>query len=122
MTFPLRTSRWTRILTSSRGPFEAEVTDEAVNVRMGWVGHAEIPIGHITRISTHRWPWFAGLGVRITKGMVAFVPAAGEGVVLEMDTPLVVHTPVAWETTRVLVGVADPAAFAEAVAARRAAG
>lgn len=122
MIFPLRTSRWTRFLTSSTGPFEAEVTDDAVSIRMGWVGHADIPIARIARISTRRWPWYAGVGVKIAKGMVSFVPAPGEGVVLEMDAPLTVHAPVEWTTQRVLVAAEDPAAFAEAVAARRAAG
>ena len=121
MIFPLRTSRWTRFLTSTTGPFEAEVTDEAVHVRMGWVGHADIPIARIARISTQKWPWYAGVGVRIAKGLVAFVPAPCEGVVLELDGPLEVHAPAGWETSRVLVGAADPAAFAEAGAARRAA-
>lgn len=100
----------------------AEVTDDHVNVKMGWVGHAEIPIARITRVSAYRWPWYGGLGVRIAKGMVAFVPAPAQGVVLELDSPLEVHAPVAWETQRVMVGVADPAGFAEAVAARRATG
>ncbi len=122
MIFPLRTSRWSRFLTSSTGPFEVEVTDDMVHVRMGWVGHADIPIERIARISNHKWPWYAGVGVRIAKGMVAFVPAPAQGVVLELDSPLEVHAPVAWETQRVMVGVADPAGFAEAVAARRAAG
>lgn len=121
MIFPLRTSRWTRFLTSTTGPFEAEVTDDVVHVRMGWVGHAEVPIARIARITTRRWPWWAGVGVKIAKGMVAFVPAPCEGVVLEMEEPISVHAPAPWTTQRVLVGAEDPAAFAEAVAARRAA-
>jgi hypothetical protein len=60
------------------------------------------------------------VGVKIAKGMVAFVPAPCEGVVLELEEPITVHAPAPWTTQRVLVGAADPAAFAEAVAARRA--
>ena len=119
MIFPLRTSRWTRFLTSTTGPFEAEVADGTVGVRMGWVGHAEIPVERIARITSRRWPWWGGLGVRIAKGMVAFVPAPGDGVLLEFDGPVTVHAPMSWETDRVLVMAADPERFAAKVAAER---
>ena len=119
--FPLKTSRWSRLLTSTGGPYEAEVRGDAVSVRMGWVGHAEVPIERIARVWTRKWPWWAGMGVRIAKGMVVFAPAPGEGVVLETDEPITVHCPMEWSTSRVLVVASDPSAFAEAVAARRAA-
>lgn len=118
--FPLKSSRWSRMLTSTGGPYEAEVRDDAVSVRMGWVGHADVPIERIARVWTRRWPWWAGMGVRIAKGMVVFAPAPGEGVVLETDEPITVHCPMEWKTSRVLVVARDPSAFAEAVAARRA--
>lgn len=120
MIFPLRTARWARILsmTRKRGDI-AEVTEDHVNVKMGWVGHAEIPIARITRVSAYRWPWYGGLGVRIAKGMVAFVPVPGEGTLIELDRKITVHAPASWETERVLVAVEDHAAFAEAIAARR---
>ncbi len=120
MIFPLRTSHWTRCLTSTTGPFEAEVSDDAVLVRMGWVGHVDIPIASVERIRTHRWPWWAGVGVRIAKGMVVFAPAPGQGVLIETSVPVTAHTPLAWKTRRVLVVAEDPAALAEAVADRRA--
>ncbi len=120
MIFPLKSSRWSRLLTSTTGPYEAEVTDDVVSVRIGWVGHAEVPIARIARVWTRKWPWWAGVGVRIAKGMVVFAPAPGEGVVLETDEPITVHCPMEWSTTRVLVVARDPAALAEAVAARRA--
>ena len=118
--FPLKSSRWSRMLTSTGGPYEAEVRDDAVSVRMGWVGHADVPIERIARVWTRKWPWWAGMGVRIAKGMVVFAPAPGEGVVLETDEPITVHCPMEWKTSRVLVVARDPSAFAEAVAARRA--
>ena len=77
--FPLKSSRWSRMLTSTGGPYEAEVRDDAVSVRMGWVGHADVPIERIARVWTRKWPWWAGMGVRIAKGMVVFAPAPGEG-------------------------------------------
>ena len=120
MIFPLKSSRWSRLLTSTTGPYEAEVTDDVVSVRIGWVGHAEVPIARIARVWTRKWPWWAGVGVRIAKGMVVFAPAPGEGVVLETDEPITVHCPMEWSTTRVLVVARDPAALAEAVAVRRA--
>ncbi|MGA0068742.1 MAG: hypothetical protein ACO3PB_04705 [Miltoncostaeaceae bacterium] len=120
MMFPLKSSRWSRLLTSAGGPYEAEVRDDAVSVRMGWVGHAEVPVERIARVWTRKWPWWAGMGVRIAKGMVVFAPAPGEGVVLETDEPITVHCPMEWSTSRVLVVARDPTAFAEAIAARRA--
>lgn len=119
-TFPLRSARWARVLSMTRrADGVVEVTDDAVHVRMGWVGHAEIPIARIARITTRRWPWYAGLGVRIAKGMVAFAPVPGEGLRLEFDEPLTVHAPAPWDTRAVLVVVEDPAALAEAIATRR---
>ncbi len=121
MIFPLKTSRWSRFLSSSKGPFEAELTDDLVAVRMGWVGHVDIPIASIASIRMRKWPWWAGVGARITKGMVVFAPSPGVGVVIETTGRLTAHMPAPWETSRVLVVAEDPAALAEAVAARRAA-
>ncbi|MBU6364193.1 MAG: hypothetical protein KGQ95_08260 [Acidobacteria bacterium] len=121
MIFPLKTSRWSRFLSSSSGPFEVEVTDEVVSVRMGWVGHVDVPIASIASIRSQKWPWWAGVGARITKGMVVFAPSPGQGVVIELLDKITAHMPAPWETSRVLVVAENPAAFAEAVAARRAA-
>lgn len=86
---------------------------------MGWVGHAEIPIARITRISPYRWPWYGGVGVRIGKGLVAFVPTPGAAVLIELDRPVTVHTPAPWNTQRVVVAVDDRHGFSEALARRR---
>ena len=64
--FPMRTARWSDILLMNRPDrMEAEVGDEMVSIRMGWLGHAEIPLEHIARIDGYRWPWWGGYGVRI---------------------------------------------------------
>lgn len=102
------------------GPFTAEVTGDQVAIHMGWIGHAEIPLARITRISGHKWPWFGGVGVRIGKGLVAFVPTPGPATMIELDEPITVHAPAPWETRRVIVAVEDAEGFAAAIAAARA--
>ncbi len=119
-TFPLRTRWWSRILTlTAHGPLEAVVETDRVCVRMGWLGHAEIPITAIARIGSYHWPWFGGYGARIGKGLVGFVAAPGPATLIELTGPVKAHLPAPWETSRIVVGVADPTGFAAAVAARR---
>ena len=120
--FPLRTARWSDILLLNRPDrMEAEVGDDMVSIRMGWLGHAEIPLDRIARIDGYRWPWWGGYGVRIGKGLVAFVPTPGAATLIELDQRITVHAPAAWDTSRVVAAVADPAVFAEAIAAARSA-
>ena len=118
--FPMRTARWSDILLMNRPDrMEAEVGDEMVSIRMGWLGHAEIPLEHIARIDGYRWPWWGGYGVRIGTGLVAFVATPGTATLIELDQRITVHAPAPWDTSRVVVAVADPGGFAEAIAAAR---
>ncbi len=118
--FPLTTRRWSRILIlNARGPMEAIVEADRACVKMGWLGHAEIPIRAIARIGVYRWPWFGGYGARIGKGVVAFVAAPGPATLIELTEPVNVHLPAPWETSRLVVGVADPEGFAAAIIARQ---
>jgi hypothetical protein len=121
-TFPLRTARWSNILLMNRPDrMEATVDDAQVSIHMGWLGHAEIPLDAIARIDGYRWPWWAGYGVRIAKGMVAFVATPGAAMLIELTGKISVHAPAHWETQRIVVAVADAEGFAAAVAeARRA--
>lgn len=120
-TFPIRRNAWTwPILAMLGGGWpDAEVDGGVVRARMGWHGRAEIPVSAIERLGTMEWPWWGGVGVRITKGMVAFVGAPGPMVLLELAEPRVVRAPLRWTTGRVAVGVADPEAFMAAVATAR---
>ncbi len=119
-TFPLRTARWSDILLLNRPDrMEAVVDDHQVFIQMGWLGHATIPLEAIARIQGYRWPWWGGYGVRIGKGLVAFVPTPGSAMLIELTRKISVHVPAHWDTQRIVVAVADPERFAAAVAAAR---
>lgn len=119
-TFPLRTARWSNILLMNRPDrMDATVDDHQVRVEMGWLGHAEIPLEAIARIDGYRWPWWGGYGVRIGKGLVAFVATPGAATLIELTRKITVHAPAHWETQRIVVAVADPEAFASAIATAR---
>lgn len=120
-TFPLRRSAWALpflLPLAARRP-TAVLDGDRVSVRMGLVGSADVPLAAIDRVGTMRWPWWGGVGARISRGMVAFVGASGPVVVLELSEPLEVRAPLRWTTRRVGVGVEDPEGFMAAVAARR---
>ena len=65
------------------------------------------------------WPWWAGLGVRIGRGVVGFVTQSGPAVVLQLAEPLEVRAPLRWTTQRVVVRVSDPESFLHSLAERR---
>ena len=119
-TFPLRTARWSNILLMNRPDrMEATVDDAQVSIHMGWLGHAEIPLDAIARVDGYRWPWWAGYGVRIAKGMVAFVATPGAATLIELTHKITVHAPAHWDTQRIVVSVAAPGGFASAIAVAR---
>ena len=66
-----------------------------MRVRMGLLGRADVPVALVDRIGVMRWPWWGGVGVRLGKGLVAFVAAPGEAAVLELGEPLTVRAPAA---------------------------
>jgi hypothetical protein len=122
--FPLRRSPWALALFALFAPVRsaAVVDDEAVSVRVGLLGSARIPLATIDRIGTMDWPWWGGLGVRIARGMVAFVERSGTLVVLELSEPVPMRAPLRWSADKVAIGVEDPEGFMGAIAeARRAA-
>lgn len=98
------------------------VEDGQVRVRMGLHGRADIPVEAIDRVGTMRWPWWAGVGARIARGLVAFVGGPGPAVVMDLADPVRVRAPLGWSTRRVGVGVEDPDGFMAAVAEARRAG
>ena len=118
--FPLRTGRWTFLLRLlAPGDLVAEVGPETVRVRMGWLGGAEVPVALVERISRMSWPWWGGVGVRLGRGLVAFVAAAGDAAVLELGEEVAVRTPLRWRTRRVVIAAEDVVGLIEAVAAAR---
>ncbi len=91
------------------------ITDDEVRVRLGALGHAELPLTRIARLSKMTWPWWSGFGVRIAVKMVAYVARPGECALIEMEEPVRVHTPFGWSTPRIAVGVEDVEGFLHAI-------
>lgn len=107
--FPLSRSRWTPVLL---GPFGAgrpvvELDDEVLRVGMGVLGAARIPLERISNVGTLRWPWWGGLGVRLARGMTAFVATSGPAVFMDLSEPVSVRAPLPWPTRRLAVAVED---------------
>ncbi len=98
-----------------REPF-AEVGDGLVRVDMGWLGRAELNADDVARLSRMRWPWWAGIGVRLGRKMVAYTTSWGDAAVIELTHPVDVRAPLRWTTARVIVGVVDVDEFLRAVA------
>jgi hypothetical protein len=119
--FPLRRSSWAApfLVPLAGRRLEARVGDGEVRIRMGMLGKATVPVGLIERIGQMNWPWWGGVGVRIGRGLVAYVAAAGEATLLELSEEVSVRAPLNWRTRRLVVGVEEPTEFAAAVAAER---
>lgn len=119
--FPLRRSPWALALFALFAPRRsaAVVDGEAVSVAVGLLGGARIPLATIDRIGTMHWPWWGGLGVRIARGLVAFVERSGTLVVLELSEPVAMRAPLRWSADKVAIGVEDPGGFMAAIAEAR---
>lgn len=95
------------------------VDASGVHLRFGIMGRADIPMEHIAKAGTIRWPWIAGTGVRLARRIVTYTMASGELALLELEPPLKVHAPLSWNAHRIAIGVADVEAFLADVAAHR---
>jgi hypothetical protein len=94
------------------GPFGAgrpvaELDDGVLRVGMGALGSARIPVEMISDVGTLRWPWWGGLGVRIARGMTAFVATSGPAVFIDLSEPVSVRAPLKWPTRKIALGVED---------------
>ena len=120
-TFPIRRSRWGLLFLVPRSPERRQATIEGgrLAVRMGILGRADVPIDQIASVGTMLWPWWAGLGVRIARGLVAFVGASGPAAVLELTEPTEVRAPLKWTATRIAVGAEDVEGLIAAIARAR---
>ncbi len=120
-TFPIRRSRWGLLFLVPRSPEgrRATIGDGLLELRIGVIGRAEVPLDRIASVGTMRWPWWAGLGVRIARGLVAFVGASGPAAVLELTEPTEVRAPLKWSATRIAVGAEDVEGFVAAIANAR---
>jgi hypothetical protein len=119
--FPLKTSRLAApfIRPLAWGPLVASIDDVALEVSMGMLGSARIPLEKIARIGAMRWPWWAGVGVRLGKNMVAFVPSSGRAALVGLTEPVPVRAPMRWHTARIAIAARDVDGLIAAVAARR---
>lgn len=119
--FPLRTSRLAAILVRplAWGRLVATLDDDHLRVRMGLLGGANVPLDQIARVGAMRWPWWAGVGVRISKNMVAFVPSSGPVALIGLTEPIAVRAPLRWRTGRLAIGVQDIEGFIDEIAHRR---
>jgi hypothetical protein len=119
--FPLR-RRWpARILIAplTPGPWTADLDEETLSVTIGWLGGATIPLRLISRISRLEWPWWAGIGVRLGRGLVAFVPASGPTALVELTEPIALRAPLRWRTRKIAIAAEDVDGLIEAIAAAR---
>ncbi len=123
-TFPIRRSRWALLflVPLASGHPTVTVDRELVSVRMGLLGRADIPVPLIAAVGTMDWPWWYGVGVRISRGLVAFLGGSGPMVVLELSEPLRVRTPLPWEAERIALGVEDVGGLIAEIARVRAGG
>lgn len=121
--FPLRRSAWsTPFLVPLAGRrLRAEVDDQAgeLRVRMGWIGRADIPLERIARVGTVRWPWWAGVGARIARGLVAFVGSSGTLVLVELSEPTRVRAPLGWNARSIAISAEDVPGLIDAIAEAR---
>jgi hypothetical protein len=108
-TFPIRRSRWALLflVPLASGHPTATVDEERVSVRMGLLGRADVPVPLIAAVGTMDWPWWFGVGVRIARGLVAFLGGSGPMVVLELSEPVRVRTPLPWQAQRIAIGAED---------------
>ena len=119
--FVMARCRATRLLWPLvRGEQHAEIADGVVRLRYGALGGFEVPVDTVDRLSTMRWPWWSGLGVRLGVRLVSFVGRPGQIALLELDAPINVRAPIRWKTPRIAVGVEDVDGFLRAIAHERA--
>jgi len=114
-------SRWALPFLAMFAPHggQVELGDSSLDIRLGVLGNAQIPVERIVRVSTMEWPWWAGVGVRIGRGVVGFISQSGTVVVIELSEEIEVRAPLRWSTRRIAVRVTDPQHFILTVAARR---
>lgn len=94
---------------------QVELDESRLRIGMGVLGAATVPLERIAAVGTMRWPWWGGLGVRIARGLTAFVGSSGTAVVLDLTEPLRVRAPLPWRTQKIAVSVEDPDALIEAI-------
>jgi hypothetical protein len=121
VTFPIRRSPWALPFLVPLAPTRpaAMVGDDRLEVRMGLLGHADVPLSRIASVGTMNWPWWGGVGVRIARGLVAFIGGSGPAAVLDLTEPVRVRAPLGWSTSRIAIGAEDVEGLMDAIARAR---
>jgi hypothetical protein len=91
---------------------EVEVGDQAVSVRMGWMGWAIVPRSSITSARVTSTKLIDGIGIHGFRGRWVINGRMGKAVELTIDPPArlkITGLPV--KLTTLVVGVDDPAAL-----------
>jgi hypothetical protein len=120
--FPLRRGWPGRIFLAPLCPRQpyVELTGDAVRVRMGGLGKADVPLPAIARVGRMNWPWWGGLGVRLGGGgLVAYIARSGPAALFDLAEPTKVRMPLPWTTQRIAIAVDDLEGFLAALAAQR---
>lgn len=114
-------SGWGRLFTVLLAPRggHVELTPDTLRVTVGVMGSARVPVAGIARISRMDWRPVWGLGVRIGRGLVAYVLRSGPSVLIELEEPISVRAPLPWRTQKVVVRVDDVDGLMAALAAAR---
>jgi hypothetical protein len=120
-TFPIRRSRWGLLFLVPRSPDRrrAVIDGERLDLRIGVLGRADVPLDRVASVGTMHWPWWAGVGVRIARGLVAFVGASGPAAVIELTEPTELRAPLKWTASRIAVGAEDVEGLVAAIAEAR---
>jgi hypothetical protein len=120
-TFPIRRSPWALPFLVPLAPKRpaAVIEDGRLVVRMGLLGRADVPLSLVARVGTMEWPWWGGVGVRIARGLVAFVGASGPAAVIDLTEPVKVRAPLGWATSRIAIGAEDVRGLVDAIARAR---
>jgi hypothetical protein len=117
VSFELRRSPWAWpfVALFAPGRHYATVGGGVLEVKVGLLGRATVPVRLVSRISSMHWPWWGGVGVRIGKRLVAFVPASGDALVVDLAEEVKVKAPFGWGTQRLVIGVEEIEGLAHAL-------
>lgn len=118
--FPFEFAGWVRlpmlVIGATRSNTYAELSDDALTIRMGWY-HVTIPRDEIAGAEPTRWSMLGGLGVRITREVIAYV-ASTRGAVrvnLTRKRTFRVLLNLTVERDAVVLALKDPEGFAAAL-------
>lgn len=121
VTFPIRRSPWALPFLVPLAPKRpaALIDGDRLVVRMGLLGGADVPLSLVASVGTMEWPWWGGVGVRIARGLVAFVGGSGPAAVIDLTEPVRVRAPLGWSTSRIAIGAEDVGGLVDAIAQAR---